>query len=86
MHVRDRIQMRVKPEDYELFRQVAKESDMTLTAFLVQSGREHAERMLADRRKFEISSVDWDQFTDALDRPAEANPAMVGLFSRPKVR
>jgi uncharacterized protein (DUF1778 family) len=55
-----------------------------LTQFLVESGRERAERLFADRNSFSIDSESWRALMDALDRPAEARPELVDLFSRAK--
>jgi uncharacterized protein (DUF1778 family) len=56
-----------------------------LYEFLVESGRERAERVLADRTRFVLSASEWRTFTAALDRPAREIPAVVDLFrgSRP---
>jgi Protein of unknown function (DUF1778) len=56
----------------------------SLTEFLVESGRERAERLLADRTHFALGDADWRAFTAALDRPAEARPELARLFARPR--
>lgn len=79
-----RVNLRINESDRALFDRAAGERRETLTQFLVESGRERAERLLADRTSFVIGEEDWQVLTDAMDRPAKANPQLVELFSRPK--
>ena len=79
-----RIHLRIAAEDKELFEQAGSLHEETLTEFLVESGRERAERLLADRTHFALDDVDWRAFTEALDRPAQARPELARLFSRPR--
>jgi uncharacterized protein (DUF1778 family) len=79
-----RVNLRVAARDDELFRRAAAVADESLSEFLVESGRERAERLLADRTRFVLSEADWIAFTKALDRPAQADPALVALFQRPR--
>ena len=79
-----RVNLRVAARDDELFRRAAAVADESLSEFLVESGRERAERLLADRTRFVLSEEDWAAFTEALDRPAQADPALVELFQRPR--
>jgi len=50
----------------------------------VESGRERAERLLADRTRFVLSPAQWRRFTAALDRPPRKIPELVELFRRPR--
>jgi len=75
---------RVAPSDDELFRSAATAAHESLSEFLVESGRERAGRVLADRTRFQLSASEWQAFTDALDRPAREVPAVVELFRRPR--
>jgi uncharacterized protein (DUF1778 family) len=79
-----RVQLRVAVSDDELFRSAAAASHESLSEFLVESGRERAERVLADRTRFALSSAEWRAFAAALDRPAREIPAVVELFRRPR--
>lgn len=56
----------------------------SLTEFLVEGGRERAERLPADRTQFVLDDADWRAFTAALDRPAQARPELARLFARPR--
>jgi uncharacterized protein (DUF1778 family) len=78
----ERMHLRVAASDDELFRSAAAAKHESLSEFLVGSGRERAERILADRTRFLLSASDWDAFTAALDRPARAVPAVDELMNR----
>lgn len=79
-----RVNLRVTGSDDELFRRAASVSDESLSEFLVESGRERAERLLADRNRFVLSNSEWVAFNEALDRPAKVRPKMVELMDRPR--
>ncbi|MDQ6805701.1 MAG: DUF1778 domain-containing protein [Actinomycetota bacterium] len=79
-----RVHLRVAASDDELFRSAAAASHESLSEFLVESGRERAERILADRTKFVLTASQWRAFTTALDRPAREIPAAVELLRRPR--
>jgi uncharacterized protein (DUF1778 family) len=79
-----RVHLRVAASDDELFRSAAAVSHESLSEFLVESGRERAERVLADRTGFVLTASQWRAFTTALDRPAREIPAAIELFRRPR--
>jgi uncharacterized protein (DUF1778 family) len=79
-----RVHLRVAASDDELFRSAAAASHESLSEFLVESGRERAERILADRTRFVLTASQWRVFTTALDRPAREIPAAVELLRRPR--
>lgn len=81
----ERVHLRVAAGDNELFRSAAAETHESLSEFLVESGRERAERVLADRTSFVLSASAWDEFVAALDRPAVVVPELVELFRRPRL-
>jgi len=56
----------------------------SVSEFLVASGRERAESILADRRDFALDDVSWDAFAAALDRPAKVERVVVDLMRRPR--
>lgn len=79
-----RINMRIDDQDRELFDQAATELRQSLTQFLLESGRERAERLLADRTHFVLDAAQWEELEEALDRPAQVKPELVALFTRPR--
>ena len=81
---KQRINLRIEEQDRALFDKAAKEQRETLTQFLVESGRERAERLLADRTMFSVDTEAWHALEDAMDRPAKVRPELARLFSRPR--
>jgi len=83
-HSKRRLNLRIEEQDRALFDKAAQEQRESLTQFLVESGRERAERLLADRTSFRVESVEWRALEAAMDRPAEVRPELTKLFSRPR--
>lgn len=77
-----RLNIRVVATDDDLLRRAAATTSETLTEFLVESGRQRAERVLAERTRFTLSEADWQRFNAALERPPAAPPGLVELFAR----
>jgi uncharacterized protein (DUF1778 family) len=81
---KQRVNLRIDQADRALFKRAATVRRETLTQFLVEGGRERAERLLADRTSFHVDSEEWQQLVAALDRPAVARPELKRLFARPR--
>lgn len=77
-----RVNLRVAPADDVLLRQAAELLGESLSEFLIESGRERAERLVADRTRFVLDDASLAAFRDALDRPAEIKPEVRELFAR----
>ena len=77
-----RLSLRVDDRDRALFDRAADANRETLTQFLVAGGRERAERLLADRTRFQLSPDAWEELVAIMDREARPNPKLAGLFSR----
>jgi uncharacterized protein (DUF1778 family) len=77
-----RLSLRVEDRDRELFDRAADANWKTLTQFLVAGGRERAERLLADRTRFQLSPDAWDELVAIMDREAMTNPKLAKLFLR----
>lgn len=77
-----RLSLRVEDRDRELFDRAADANRETLTQFLVAGGRERAERLLADRTRFQLSPAVWDELVAIMDREARPNPKLAKLFAR----
>ena len=74
--------LRIAEDDRVLFDRAASAQHESLSQFLVESGRERAEQLLADRTSFRISPENWDTLAAAMDRPAQVRPDLVQLFAR----
>lgn len=79
---KQRLNLRVEEQDRALFDKAAEVQRESLTQFLVESGRERAERLLADRTSFTVDSEAWQALETAMDRPAQVRPELAKLFSR----
>lgn len=79
-----RLNLRIEKDDEALFKQAALVHRESLTQFLVESGRERAERLLADRTSFRVEPEAWQEIVAAMDQPAKARPELAKLFSRPR--
>jgi len=77
-----RLNLRVAPADDALLRQAAELLGESISEFLVESARERAERLVADRTRFVLADEQWSAFCAALDRPAEVKPELRDLFGR----
>lgn len=77
-----RLSLRVEDRDRELFDRAAHANRETLTQFLVAGGRERAERLLADRTRFQLPPDAWGELVAIMDREARPNPKLAKLFSR----
>jgi len=77
-----RLNIRVAPADDALLRQAAELLGESMSEFLVESARERAERLVADRTRFVLADEQWSAFCAALDRPAEVKPEVRDLLGR----
>src|ERR1700748_2964203 len=77
-----RLSLRVDDRDRALFDRAADANRETLTQFLVAGGRERAERLLADRTRFQLPPEAWEELVSIMDRDARPNPKLARLFSR----
>jgi uncharacterized protein (DUF1778 family) len=76
-----RLELRLTPEDRQLFEAAAEAAGQSLSEFIALSGREHAERVLADRTVFSLDSDAWETFMRELDRPPRENERLSSLLS-----
>jgi uncharacterized protein (DUF1778 family) len=81
-----RVNLRVAERDDDLFRKAAGCAEQSLSEFLIDGGRERAERLLADRTRFVLSDDQWAEFNAALDRPAQVRPEVVAVLHRRRPR
>jgi uncharacterized protein (DUF1778 family) len=79
-----RIEMRVTPEEDELFRAAADLAHVSKTAFILGAAAERAEALVARAHHYSLPAEAFDQFLEELERPAEVLPAMADLFARLK--
>lgn len=79
-----RLNLRLSDEDDALLREAATRLGQTVSEFLTGSAVDRAHEVLADQRHFDLDEETWNRFVAMLDAPAEPEPALVALFSRPR--
>jgi len=75
-----RIQLRVSRREVSTISRAAETAGVSLSAFILESASERAQRTLADQRHFELNGRQWQTFTQALDRPTRRLPRLEKLM------
>src|SRR5579859_7413462 len=78
----DRLQIRVGPSDKALLERAAAASHLNVSAFVVQAAASKAEEVLAERSSIRLSREVALAFSQALERPAEANDRLALALRR----
>lgn len=81
----ERLNLRATRRQTLLLEKAAKETQATLSAFIVESSCLRAEEVLSSKQHFEIKTAEWNQFMRALDRPPQQKPGLRKLLSEPSV-
>jgi len=77
-----RINLRATPRQEEVLRRAAEATESTLTDFVLDSAVDRAQAVLADRRWFIVTPVQFDEFVHLLDAPLPSTEKFDRLFSR----
>lgn len=80
----ERINLRASARQETMLRRAAEVEDVSVSTFILGSAVEQAERVLADRRWFELESETFDEFVRLLDEPIRTD-RLAELFARPAV-
>ena len=78
-----RFGLRATREQEKMLRRAADISRKSLTDFILDSACQAAEQALLDQRLFMVSGSQYQALLDLLERPAQANPGLKSLFSKP---
>lgn len=78
----ERINLRASTREESLLRRAAEAEDVPMSAFILGTAVEQAERVLADRRWFTADSKQFEEFVRLLDEPVQTD-RLAELFSRP---
>jgi uncharacterized protein (DUF1778 family) len=73
---RDRINLRVDPDQEARLRAAAEANGESLTGFLLAAGTERAEEVLQRAGRIAVNAVAFDRFVAALDAPPEPMPTL----------
>jgi uncharacterized protein (DUF1778 family) len=68
-----------------LVKAAVESSDTKFSNFVRSAAVAEAQRVLADRRSFELDQGAWEEFSELLDRPAKVPEGLAELFSKPSV-
>lgn len=78
-----RIDLRATPRQENLIQQAASQTDRSVSEFILSSATLEAERVLADRRWFSVTSEQFDAIEAVLDAPLEETSRFARLWNRP---
>lgn len=76
----ERFNVRLSEREARLIRLGAEQRGVNITNFILESACVRAAQEIAEARNFELSSKDWQRFSQALDRPVKAKPRLKKLF------
>lgn len=77
----ERFNVRLSEKEARLIRLGAEQRGVNITNFILESACVRAEQEIAEARHFELSSRDWQRFSEALDRPLKVKPRLKRLFA-----
>ena len=81
----ERIDLRVAPSQKDFLVYVAESTNMTLSAFIIESAYSKAQEIAANKTRFELSTEQWKQFFTALDSSPREIPQLKKLFQEPDI-
>jgi uncharacterized protein (DUF1778 family) len=84
-HRSERLNLRTSTQQQQLIRSAAAAQDKSVTDFVLESATANAERVLADRRWFQLSEDAWKDFESLLDAPVTPTPKLAALLGEPTV-
>lgn len=80
-----RFNLRATKKQEKLIRLAAKETQSSVSAFVLESACLRAEEALASKQHFEIKPAQWNEFMAALDREPRQKPNLRKLLTVPSV-
>lgn len=81
----ERWSIRVTPSEDTIVRRVLSNTGMSLNEYVVSRAVAAAIDDLADRRVFSLSTEEWDELQEILNRPAKPAPRIAALLAEPSV-
>jgi uncharacterized protein (DUF1778 family) len=80
-----RFHLRASERDVSTISRAAATSGISVSAFILESASERAERTLADQTQFVMSVEQWHAFIEALDQPPRRLPGLEKLLREPSI-
>lgn len=79
---RQRLEMRVTPQQDAVIRQAARLENTTVTAFVLDTVTARAQKVIRMHQDLVLSNAAFDRFLAELDKPARVVPELAKLFER----
>lgn len=79
---RQRLEMRVTPQQDAVIRQAARLENTTITAFVLDTVTARAHKVIRKHADLVLSNDAFDRFLAELDKPAQVVPELAKLFER----
>ena len=79
---RQRLEMRVTPQQDAVIRQAARLENTTVTAFVLDTVTARAHKVIRKHADLVLSNAAFDRFIAELDKPAQVVPQLAKLFER----
>lgn len=81
----DRLDLRIQKSQKSFLMYAASLCRMKLSSFVLRSAFKTAEEIVTEKAHFALSKKQWQDFCEALDRPARSIPELKKLFSKKTV-
>ena len=78
-----KVELRINPVAKSRLQAAAAAARQSLSAFLLDSGLERADNVLADRTLFMLDDKTWKAFSKALEAPSRPKPRLKRLLNEP---
>ena len=83
---KERLYVRVSPHQRDVINEAAGAAQKDVSAFVLDAVLANADRILTDRRIFDMNDERWEAFTAALDRDVTpAKPKLQELLEQPSL-
>ncbi|GAB3262141.1 type II toxin-antitoxin system TacA family antitoxin [Arthrobacter pigmenti] len=77
-----RINLRATERQESVIRRAAEATHRSVTDFVLHAASVEAERIMADRQRFELDDEQWSEFERLLDEPLPSNSKLARLAAR----
>lgn len=79
----DKVELRVTSQEKRLLQVASRQTNETLSAFVLASSIERARSLLSEQTNFVMSDEQWQRFNEALDAPPRVLPRLSRLMKEP---
>jgi uncharacterized protein (DUF1778 family) len=82
-HKDERLNLRISADEKATLERASRSLRMTTSEFVLREAMAAADVILAERNRFVLSDEQWTAFTQRLDEPPRAIPALAELLDKP---